>query len=319
MSQVDHYQLSAILGSTIVGEVPVFHGQLTASTLLRSAEAISNDMLECEADAADSPVIDPEKLFRVFREVRAKRADQSSADLYIADKIRNEQLVEAWRESGLTGPVRELNRCLMNGRTASKLKGLKSVKFEIDRNIKERVQFVCEFVACELRYEKGASIDDILCCPILSTEFDRRCRAVVTDASWLDFRWTILSLRKAGRNNKPSASTAPHGESALPTEFDHVVNLRSKDLPKNIPDTSGVFALVEGSRELYVAGTGHLRTSLAYHSQPGILALAQNAIWRPVGEFSFRYLEVDKNQISQVQNKIIAAHRPLFNVPRTTA
>lgn len=319
MSQINHYQLSTILGSTIVGNVPVFHGQLTASSLLRSTEAISDDLLACETDESGSSVIDPEKLFHVFREVRANRRDQSSPDLYIADKARNEQLVEAWKESGLTGPIRELNRCLMNGRKASKLKGLKSVKFEIDRNVKERVQFVCEFVACELRYEKGVSIDDILCCPILSAEFDRRCRAVVSDASWLDFRWTILSLRKAGRKNQPSASAASDGESEVPGEFDHVVELKSKNLSKDIPETSGVFALVEGSRELYVAGSGHLRTSLEYHSQPSILALAQSAIWRPVGEFSFRYLEVEKNQITQVQNKIIATHRPLFNVPRSTA
>lgn len=318
MTLIDHYQLSKILGSQIVGSVPVLHGQLSAHLMLNAVKSLSYRDFPEEAEDDDEQAIDTDAVIRVFIEVREKRGDRGSADLYIADKVRNDELVRAWREHGVGGSVRLLNRCLMNARKQSKLKGLASVKFMIDPAVKEHIQFACEFSACELRYERGASIDDILCCPVLSEEFHKRCQRAVPDASWLECRWTILSLRKAGRHS-------PSNEATIELDNDPV-SLHGMIEPKKIslqateiPHSTGVFALVDGQKELYITGAKDLRNSIEYLSQPQFQKLAHTALWRPSANLFFSFAEVDKASVAKTETWLIATKRPLFNVPRTAS
>lgn len=312
---INHYDLSRILGSEIVGKVDVGHGQIEASRTLTSVADASS-----HGETAPTEAVDWKSVCEIFLKVRGAKGDRGSPDLYIADRERNEELLKAWRAHNLAGTDGALNRCLMNARKANRLPDLNSKRFVISKERKEKLRFVCELVATQLRYERGVSVDDIICIPKFAVLFDKRCRSHVPGYEWLEYRWTILSIRKSGRHNKPAKSHAPLDLDAVPFSFTDEIEL--KDVSKSarhIPSKPGVFALVEGRRDLYVAGTEQLRASVEYHSQPNIVSAINGPFWHPANPLKFRFAKVDKPYITQVENWLISNRHPVFNVPRTAA
>ena len=313
---INHYDLSRILGSEIVGKVDVGHGQIEAHRTLSSLNSLGS------SEIAQNPgeAVDWKSVCDIFLKVREERGDQGSPDLYIADRERNEELLKAWRGSHISGTDGALNRCLMNARKAKRLTDLQSKRFEISRETKDKLRFVCELVATQLRYERGVTVDDIICIPKFAAIYDRRCRSHIPNYTWLDYRWTILSIRKSGRHNKPAKKHIPLDLDARPFSFTDEIKLADAvKLSKSVPEKPGVFALVEGTRDLYVSGAGKLRESVEYHSQPNIVSAINGAFWHPSKPLVFRFAEVDKPYVAQVENWLISNRHPVFNVPRTAA
>jgi hypothetical protein len=319
MGNVNHYDLSSILGSTILGKVPTWHGPIEAINTVRAVRALSA-ATEYSVDEGKSVAIDKDAVFVVFREVRANRGDEGSSDFYIADADRNAELVAAWRARGIQGTVRQLNKCLMNGRKASQLKGLESKRFTISQEVKHKIGFVCEFVASQMRYEFGASVDDIICDPELSQVFHERCSTSMPGHSWLEYRWTILSVRKSGRRQKATKLHPLLNLEKHPIDFED--DVKADDVvrsPAKVPVEPGVYAFAEGNRDLYIAGAQKLREDITYLAQERFLTLAKTAFWNPAGLFHFRYITADLRDIRQIEQWMILKKQPLFNVPRAAA
>jgi hypothetical protein len=196
MSKLNHYVISSILRSEIVGPVWVGHGQINS---LGDARRISQLLTSAEAsEDGDGGKRDKEKIVQALG-LRRERGDQGSPDLYVADPQRNKLFIAACRELKLDAGAYRLNKTLMNARKASLLKGLKS-KRVFSRY--EDFAFACEFAGTELKYKRGATIDDIVCDPHLAEEFDAIARRLAPGHSSFEYRWGLLSIRKTGRAAK---------------------------------------------------------------------------------------------------------------------
>jgi len=311
---INQYDLSRILGSEIVGKVEVGHAQMEAGRTLRAIENVARQGEPIEAK------IDKDAVCQIFLAVRTARGDERSPDLYVADQVRNDELVFAWRASGVDGSVGQLNRCLLNARKHSQLKGLKSKRVEIDRSVRDALRFVCELVATQMRYEYGASVDDLICEPRLSVEYDSRCRSHLPGYTSLEYRWTILSVRKAGRRPTVSKRFPALNLQDTPFGFTMYIDLESAEKSlKEIPNEPGLFLLTEGNRELYVAGADKLRESIQYHSQQKILSAVSSAFWHPTQPLKIDYGKFTKHYLPEVENWLIKTRHPVFNVPRSAA
>ena len=235
MNAINHYDLSRILGSTIVGNVNVQHGQISANQTLVSVKALSADQIDLTAEKDIASAIEKHQVIEAFLDLRSKIGDRGSPDLYVADKYRNAKFVDECRANGIQGSIRQLNHCLLNARKQKLLSDLGSISFRIDRTVKSRIQFVCEFTASKMRYEFGASIDGILCSPVLANTFHDRCSSAAPGYSWLDYRWTILSARKAGSKPKPSKNSPPLDLENHPIALDKIFSHFSPIISDNTP------------------------------------------------------------------------------------
>src|SRR5262245_61910470 len=209
MSQLNHYAISTILGSEIVGPVPVGHGQIAS---MGDAQRYF-DTLRASAPptiAHHAEVVDVKLVTRAFLEVRK---NEGSTELYIADPDKNAEFLRACRRLGVTASVFKINKTLSNARKNRLLKGLKSKKTIVDY---KDFAFASEFAATQLRYRHGATIDDILCDPDLSAKFDALARRLSPGRTFFEYRWAILSIRKAGRLGKdPALVKMPQFKSRL--------------------------------------------------------------------------------------------------------
>jgi len=319
MTKINHYDLSRVLGSQIVGAVNVGHGQLECSRVTQSVNASRTAIAATELH--DDVPIDASRVVELFKRVRERRGDSGSPDLYIADRTRNMELVDAWRAAKVAGSVARLNRTLLNARKVGLLKGIKSSSYTLPRDVVDRLRFVCEFVATKLRYETGSSVDDIICDPGLSDEFHRRCQAIVPGYDWLDYRWTLLGVRKAGRKVKIEGR-----KQLIPDFNEHPINFTDEveigivnSKLDSIHTSRGVFSLAEGNRDLYVSGSNNLRSSIEHMAQPAIVKATKESFWTPIRPLVFRYVPTPDINVKAAEEWLIEQRQPVFNVPRRAA
>src|SRR5205823_3327903 len=146
---------------------------------------------------------------------------------------RNAAFLAKCSAAGLEASPYVLNKTLMNARRNGLLPDLKSVKRSIDY---DEFAFAVEFAARDLDYRRGASIDDILCDLGLSAEFEAIARRIAPGHTLFEYRWAILSIRKAGRHSNKT-------DVRVPDLTEHMRLL--KDPLDRVPETSGVYLLSE--------------------------------------------------------------------------
>src|SRR5205823_5322603 len=149
---------------------------------------------------------------------------------------------------------------LFYARKNNYLPGLKSIRTSIDY---EEFAFASEFAATELKYKTGATIDDVLCEPSLAIQFDSIARKLSPGFRSFDYRWAILSIRKAGRHQK----LPPYFQMPDFTERFRLVI----DPLEQVPEARGVYLLYEKQKLLYARCTVHLRHSIELHRNPQVL------------------------------------------------
>lgn len=306
MVAINQFELSSIFNSEIVGKARFSHGQLGIPGdvqkylhLLRVAKAPSE---RHPSERADMAVVG-----KAFFDVRNRRNDQGSPDLYIADPVRNDEFIEKCRELGVEESAYIVNKTLLFMRKNNHLKGLHSRKTSIGY---EDFAFACEFAATEIRCETTATIDDLLCDPDLATRFDSIARRVAPGYSSFQYRWAILSIRKSGRHAewKPEY-IMPHRQARLRLGYDPL---------ESVPDTLGVYTLFERDSPLYTRATEHLRHGIGIHLRPQTLAGMQSELWQPQpGSLVISYATLpEKKLLRPVEHRLIKEEKPIFNVPR---
>jgi hypothetical protein len=308
MSDLNHFAISSILNSEIVGHSRSGHGQLgSAGDAQRYFDFLGVN--EPPAMLYGDEKVDVQVVIKAFRTVRDARADRGSPDLYVADPDRNAVFLAVCRSLGLRCSDYMLNKTLMNARRNGLLAGLNSIRTVIPY---EDYAFACEFAATELKYKTGASIDDIICDPGLATIFDSIASKLAPGFTPFRYRWGILSIRKAGRR----AEWKPEYE--MP-EFTSWIRLL-KDPLETVPDDRGVYLLQENGKQrlLYARSTEHLRHAIELHRNPRLISAILDKFWKPEPEnFIVSYAVLaTKGLLKPVEKRIVEERKPVFNVPR---
>lgn len=308
MSKVNQFAISSILNSEIVGRGNFGHGQIDS---LGDAQRFLDmrSFVESPADIYGDEKVDAKKVARAFLDVRTKKGDRGSADLYIAEPQRNALFLKRCHELSLNASAYTLNKTLMNARKNGHLPKLGSVKTSIDY---EDFAFACEFAATELKYKIGVSIDDIICDPNLAIQFDTIASKLSPDHTSFEYRWAILSIRKSGRDVKWKP------EEKMPKLTEHF-KLASDSLNK-LPVDEGAYLLIEKSnnRPLYARATERLRHAVELHRQSRFLDAILDKFWEPdPNDFLISFAKVPtKSMLRRVERRLIEEQKPLFNVPR---
>src|ERR1700733_338711 len=160
MSKLNHFAISAILHSEIVGPMRVGHGQIASlPDPQRYFDNLSSG-LPSSKNLQDEAV-DDDLVAKAFFAVRTNRG---STDLYVADPERNAAFLAKCREIGMKASDYAINKRLFNARKNRRLTNLNSARTKKE-NVTSEIAFASEFAATELRYTTGSSIDDILCNP----------------------------------------------------------------------------------------------------------------------------------------------------------
>jgi hypothetical protein len=296
--------ISSIFEAEIVGPFKPGHGQIGSLSDVQKA---------IDASAATEPPAalhkhekaDIQIVKRVFLELRESRADRGSPDLYVADPDRNAAFLAKCRGAGLETSPYVLNKALMSARKNGLLPNLKSVPRSIDY---DEFAFAVEFAARDLDYRRGATIDDILCDPGLSAEFETIAKRIAPGYTAFEYRWAILSIRKAGRHSKKTDIRVP--------DLDEHMRLLRDPLEK-VPKTSGVYLLYETSRPLYAKAAEDLRHGVELHRRPQVLEAFREKFWKPdLDNLVVRFAQLASKELSLVERKIIEVNKPIFNVPR---
>jgi hypothetical protein len=199
-----------------------------------------------------------------------------------------------------------INKTLLNARKANRLKGLNSERTTLNH---DDYAFASEFAATEIRYRTGASVDDIICDPELRSEFDQLASRMAPGHSPLEYRWAMLSIRKAGKRAKWDAAYEMPALSAPTPLFSGAV--------EEVPSNLGVYLLLEQQRPLYARGVRDVHHGVALHRREEFLPPLLDRLWRPSpDDLLFSYATLPQRKlIRPVEQKIIREKRPLFNIP----
>lgn len=180
-----------------------------------------------------------------------------SADRVIADLELNDAFLESCRRLGLAGRPGDWNRCLMNMRKASRLKGLpRSRKSAFSRFDIDRCSYACEIAFRDIG-ERGQTLDHVLCEPAEAAEFDRFVRSMIpTQVSSFMIRWVALYIRKRANDfSRYGKELRKQLRQPLPDSATPVTVLRWD----GVPEEAGIYWLEGGAKRLYVGETLDLR------------------------------------------------------------
>ncbi|HVS36170.1 MAG TPA: hypothetical protein VMS17_11365 [Gemmataceae bacterium] len=310
MSRLNHYAISAILGSEIVGPVKVGHGQI-ASVADAQQFFDRRTAQHAEGAAGTDQGFDADSLRAAFFAAREHFKDRFSTDRYVADPERNKMFLKKCRELGLRASDYVLNKRLFNARKNKLLPNLKSTRTQIPH---EEFAFASEFAATELRYREGASIDDIVCDPSLASRFDAIARRIRPGFGSLEYRWAILSIRKAGRQHKLDPSFR------MP-RFTKGFRL-TQDPIERIPERSGIYLLYERSKLLYARSARVLRHGVELHRDAATVRAMAEKLWTPDPDdfvVDFAAIPPPMSVLDAIERKLVEERRPVFNIPRSAA
>jgi site-specific DNA-methyltransferase (adenine-specific) len=182
----------------------------------------------------------PDLLIEAFDEV----CNEYSADRVVADPEMNSAFLRACRTKGLTNPIAELNKSLLNARKAGKLSGRPRSKTTSFSDQSE-YGFAAEMAIRFMERKHSLSLDVVICDPELATEFDELAASICPGQSKLQYRWAALSLRKKG-GLEPEI-----GARVLAPEA--VLSFRAQQFsPDEIPRRQGLYLISSSEQLLYV-------------------------------------------------------------------
>ncbi len=248
--------------------------------------------------------VDIATVIQAFHDVRN---DRKSPDFYVAEPERNRRFIQRCRELDIMASEYEINKALLNARKVGLLKGLHSEPTRLNH---DEYAFASEFAATEIRYRTGASVDDILCDPVLRREFDQLACKMAPGFSVLQYRWALLSIRKAGRQARWEA------EYEMPVlSFPSPLFSNALD---SVPRNPGVYLLFEQERPLYVRGARDVHHGVELHRRDEFLKPLVDRLWRPSsGDLLFSYATLPEQKLVRpVEQRLIRERRPLFNISR---
>jgi len=192
-----------------------------------------------------------------IRQAFVEARDGWSADRVVADPELNRTFIDACRRQGLSQPIGELNRLLLNSRKAGWLSGLPRSRRTSFAN-EEEYRFAGEVAARFLEQREGTTLDHIICDPGLAKEFDSVASKIAPGHGPLQYRWAALNLRKASRLKPELLSHV------APSEIIELGSVDDIDT-KSLPAAQGIYIFHGSTDSLYLGETTNLRKRIEKH------------------------------------------------------
>jgi site-specific DNA-methyltransferase (adenine-specific) len=242
-------------------------------------------------------------------EAFAKVNNGFSLDRVIADPELNAALAEQCRLLGLPGEARTWNHTLFNLRKRRHLAEIPTIyKTDIDWEKCDSFLFASEIAWKSLTRKHGKSLDELLCDPILATEFDQKAATYAAGFKPLEYRWAALKLRKAaGRKyTRIRASLLKPGKLQKPVSA-------FKEACKTAPESAGVYVMSIPNETLYVGEALNLRNRFDVQ-----FASDQRRVWKqhcPPSELKIQFFTSDANPVDLIayQSILLDTYKPTLN------
>jgi hypothetical protein len=234
--------------------------------------------------------------------------DGYSADRVVVDPNLNFRFLAECHRLGLKERDYRINHALLDARKSKKAELPKTTK-RTEFNDYDDFQFASEIAVRLLQRSKGVSLDQILCDPVIATEFDSIAKKLVKQSP-LKLRWAALNLRKTRR-------LGPMKSDPVDLSVNLITAGSIRDLkPHELPDTPGVYSFFDANRPLFAGETKNLQHRLDLHLS------SKMPTWldmRTDFDYLLKYAPLPAvKQIGRVSwlHDFITQERPLLNYQR---
>jgi hypothetical protein len=310
MAELNHFAISAALGSTLGPKVRVHHGQIGSSQLGATISALlkrRTDYIE-DLNLQDDLSKRYEKaVTRAFLLTRRK----FSSDRVLADPEINTEFIKACHDFGIEDSVFHLNLALIGLRKHNKLKAKSERSIIPDQ---WQVAVASEMAARAMYYRRNVSVDTTLAHPELAAEFDRIAAAITPGFSSLQYRWAALNVRKKGSNSKVQPKVIEELEWSNRVRFDAV---------NSLPSDEGIYTLFERDTCLFVAGTEDIKESIQSQQTIAHTRFFEADLWRPNPlRMIWQYVRMPDSKSDYrfgIVRSLVGKWEPIFNIPRGKA
>ncbi len=182
-----------------------------------------------------------------------------SVDRVVADPELNGFFADECRLLGLPGELRTWNHALFNLRKQGRLAELPAQRrTNIDWNDCDKFLFASEIAWQKLVAGGAASLDDILCDPLLAAKFDTVAENLAPGFTSLEYRWAALKLRKTAQQARTRAKLL------VPSRFQKPLRA-FEDAWQEAPQSAGVYLVTsrDSKHKLYAGEALDLRSRFA--------------------------------------------------------
>ncbi|MDB5174346.1 MAG: hypothetical protein JWN51_3119 [Phycisphaerales bacterium] len=251
----------------------------------------------------ESTGLSPQLIIKAFAEMH----DGYAADRIICDPVLNARFLRRCRAIGLNESDYVLNHALYDIRKTPKKGRLPPTIKKTEFRDYDAYEFASEISVRFLQRNDGASLDGILCDPLLQSKFDAIANRLVPNTPILKLRYAALNLRKTHRL-QPKDMGGPDYDlvSVGPVE---AVNL------DNLPALPAVYLFYNGGRPIFAGETAQLQGRINRHLQVsdhrGLPQWLGGA-----GEYQLRYASlpsVGKDERLRWLRQFINKEKPLLN------
>jgi hypothetical protein len=306
MPELNHFAISAGMGSTLGHRLPVNHGQLGSTELA----ATLSQLLELRRAYVDdlSPQDDLTKKYEKAVTSAYNMVRQGfSSDRVLADPALDAAFIKACKDLSLEDSVFHLNLALIGLRKHNKLKAKSKRSIVPDQ---WRYAVASEIAARVMFYRYGASVDTTLAHPTLVNEFDKLAASITPGFSPFKYRWAALNMRKKGANVKLKSAEIDRLEWTMQVKFD----------ASSLPSEEGVYTLFEKETCLFVAGTENIDKSIQSQKRIAEVPLFQPELWQPNPNWMhWQYVRMPGSNADYrfgVVRSLVGRWEPIFNIPR---
>jgi hypothetical protein len=250
---------------------------------------------------------------KLIRQAFESVHDGYSADRILADPEFNARFLAECASLGLTATPQILNSALLNSRKASVLTGI-ATKRRTNFPDLENYQFASEIAARFLERRSQATLDQILCDPVLVAEFDSLAAQITPGFSPLQYRWAALYLRKTKRLRPELLA---HVVPPVATRTCLVSELQTETLPL-VP---GIYIFYSSAETLYVGECENIRSRIKKHlDHSDIKAIARHFWEHGTTDIHLEIHELPQDTSARVRRaleaELIESRRATFNIKR---
>jgi len=246
-----------------------------------------------------------------IRDVFLKECEGYSADRVVADPVLNERFLEQCRQAGLLEAATELNSRLLNSRKSGWLSGAPRAK-KTSFTDEDEYRFASEVAARFFEHSRGLTLDQVICDPVIASEFDATAAKIAPGYTPLQYRWAALNLRKSKRLKPESISQVVTSCSANLGPVNEVEVDR-------IPAEQGIYIFYSTTATLYIGETGNLRRRVGKHLDHSDNKGLAHWFWE--NGFSLVHLEIrvlphttSQRARCALERELIVSRKPVFNI-----
>ncbi len=237
--------------------------------------------------------------------------DGYSADRVVADPDLNASFSDICKTIGIFGDVSLWNRLLFRLRKSGKLSHIGTTRrTAFSWQSCDSYLFASEIAWQQIQEKFSTSLDEILCDPVLATEFDNLADRFAPGFSKLEYRWAALKLRKRAKVARVQ------GAILSPPKWNNdrraIFNI---DFEK-LPEASGIYLLRNKKQTLYAGETFNLKNRLNHQ-----LNGKQREEWVHYGKqitLQMKLIETNPSTVLAWQSCLTDKLKPLLNFRELT-